>query len=279
VLREANAQKNYLRGAYRDPEAAGDALDGLVRKSGNDLRAAAQTLRDKGPEILGALRGGEGWLARQSAVAERTQAKKAAAAIPASLDRQAGARDAAVTRHTAEVNQQRARDAVEVPALSKAALTTLNDVRDAIQATNMQGEGERYTAQQRRQEAAVADAWVAGRVDPKVAGELDRFMAAAEQRLGEEGKQAATRAAGRPGEMKVPGAGAEQQAALDVLARRYTLGREGADKSVAWGQRVGREENKAEWETALQEGRQAQGLPPEPSREQQQHRQGTGLSR
>jgi hypothetical protein len=210
-------------------------------------------------------------------VAERAQAKNTSAAIPASLDREAGARDAAVQRHTAEVNQQRARDAVEVPGLSRAALNTLNDVRDAIQATNTQGEGERYTAQQRRQEEAVAGAWSARRADPKVAGELDRFMAAAEQRLGEEGKQAASRAAWRPGEMKLPGAGPEQQVGLDVLARSYTLAREGADKSAAWGQRSVREEKAAERETSRQQERQAQGQPPEPSRERQ--KQGRGLGR
>jgi hypothetical protein len=41
--------------------------------------------------ILGALRGGEGWIALQSAVAERAQAKNAAAGFPGSLDRQANA--------------------------------------------------------------------------------------------------------------------------------------------------------------------------------------------
>jgi hypothetical protein len=44
------------------------------------------------------------------------------------------------------VNQQRAGDAVEVPGLSKAALITLDDVQDAIQATRTQGDGERYAA-------------------------------------------------------------------------------------------------------------------------------------
>jgi hypothetical protein len=274
VMREVEAQKHYLRRAYRDPAAASDALDGLIRTSSNDLRAAAQTLRDKGPDILGALRGGEGWWARQSAVAERAQAKNAAAGISASLDREAGARDAAVQRHTAEVSQQRARDAMEVPGLSKAALATLDDVRDAIQSTRTQGDGERYSAQQQRQEAAVAGAWTAGRVDPNVAGELDRFMAAAGQRLGEAGKQVASRAAGRPGEMKLPGVGPEQQAGLDVLARSYKLGRDGADHGAAHGQRVGRAEKATERERVRQ---QARGLPPEPSRDQQ--KQGRGVSR
>ncbi len=94
-----------------------------------------------------------------------------------------------------------------------------------------------------------------------MAGELDRFMAAAGQRLGEAGKQAASRAAGRPGGMKLPGVGPEQQAGLDVLARSYKLGREGADHGAAHGQRVGREEKTAERERVRQEERQARGLP------------------
>jgi hypothetical protein len=52
--READARARTLRVTYRDPEAAADALDALIRKSGNDLRAAAQTLRQDGPEVLGA---------------------------------------------------------------------------------------------------------------------------------------------------------------------------------------------------------------------------------
>lgn len=67
-----------MRVTYRDPEAAADALDALIRKSGNDLRAAAQTLRQDGPEGLGALRGREGWLASEAAKTERTYARSAA---------------------------------------------------------------------------------------------------------------------------------------------------------------------------------------------------------
>jgi hypothetical protein len=199
------------------------------------------------------------------------------AAIPAGLDREANARDVAVQRHIAEVSQKRGYDVVAVPGLSPAAVTTLDNVRDAIHATSVQGDGERYDAQRRRQEAAVAGAWAAGRADPKVAGELDRFMVAAGQRLDDEGKRAASRAAGRPGEMKMPGAGPEQQAGLDMQAQRYRLGREGMEHSAAFGQRLGREEKTAERERLRQEDRQARGLPPEPLGEPP--KKGLGLSR
>ena len=261
---------------YRDPEAANDALDTLIRKSGNDLGAAARTLRQDGPEVLGELRGREGWLAREAAKTERTYARSAAGTIPARLDQEATARDAAARRHTAEVEQQRTRDAVAVPGLSGASLAVLENVRTALDATDRQNDGERYDAQQRRREEAVAGAWTAGRADPRVAGELDRFMAAVGQRLGEEGMRDASRAAGQAGRMNVPGAGPEQQAGLDVLARSFKLGREGVEQSAAWGNRLGREGQATERERTRQEERQRLGLPPEPTPEQQ--KKGLGLS-
>ena len=160
--------------------------------------------------MLGALRGREGWLAGEAAKTQRAQAQQAARSMLAGLDRQAAARDAAVGKHTAAVEQQRTRDAVEVPGLSRAGLAVFEDVRVALDATDRQGDGERYDAQQRRREERVAGVWTAGRADPKVAGELDRFMAATERRLGAEGMRDAWRAAGHAGRMTVPGAGPEQ---------------------------------------------------------------------
>jgi len=277
ALREADARTRTSQVVYRDPEAAAEALDALIRKSGNDLRAAARTLRQDGPEVLGELRGREGWLAREAAKTERTYARSAAGTIPARLDQEATARDAAVIRHTAEVEQQRTRDAVAVPGLSGASLAALENVRTALDATDRRNDGERYDAQQRRREEAVAGAWTAGRADPRVAGELDRFMAAVGHRLGEEGMRDASRAAGQAGRMTVPGAGPEQQAGLDVLARSFRLGREGVEQTAVWGNRLGREGQAAERERNRQEERQRLGLPPEPPPEQQ--RKGLGLSR
>jgi Ti-type conjugative transfer relaxase TraA len=277
ALREVEAQKRAMRATYRDPEAAADARDALIQKSGNDLRVAAQTLRQDGPEVLGALRGREGWLAGEAAKTERTYARSAARTIPASLDQEAAVRDVAVRNHTTAVDQQRTRDAVEVPGLSRASLAVLDNVQVALGATEQQRDGERYDAKERRQEEMVAGAWTAGRADPRVAGELDRFMAAAGQRLGEEGMRDASRAAGQAGRMRVPGAGAEQQAGLDVLAQSFQRGCEGTEQSAAWGNRLGREAQAAERERTRQEARQRQGLPPEPPRDQQS--KGLGLSR
>jgi Ti-type conjugative transfer relaxase TraA len=281
AMREVEAQKDYLRGAYRDPDQAGDALDKLIERSGHDLRVAARTLREEGPEVLGTLRGREGWLASRAAQDDRARARSAAAAIGGSLDREAAARDAAVRHHTHEVEQQRARDAVEVPGLSKAALDTLKAVQMAGLTAEIPREGERYDARQRRKEELVSAAWREGRADPRVANELDGFMAAASERLGEEGMRNASRAASSGRSMTVPGVGREHQAGVDELARRFLQGREGMALSAAWDQRVEREAKEAERQRARAEERERRGLPPEPEkdRERQREERGLGLGR
>jgi hypothetical protein len=131
-----------------------------------------------------------------------------------------------VRRHTGEVEQQRARDAVEVPGLSVAALATLKAVQMAGLTAEIRREGERYDAWQCREEELVSAAWREGRADSRVANELDGFMAAASQRLGEEGMRNASRAASSGRSMTVPGVGREHQAGLDVLARSFVQGRD-----------------------------------------------------
>ena len=277
AVREVEAQKDYLRGAYRDPDQAGDALDRLIERSGRDLRVAARSLREDGPEVLGALRGREGWLAGRAAQDDRARARSAAAAIGGSLDREAAARDAAVRHHTGEVEQQRARDAVEVPGLSAAALDTLKAVQMAGLTAEIPREGERHDARQRRKEELVSAAWREGRADPRVADELDGFMAAASQRLGEEGMRNASRAASSGRSMTVPGVGREHQAGLDELARSFVQGRDGMALSAAWDQRVEREAKQAERQRTRAEERERRGLPPEPEQDRERQRQERGL--
>jgi Ti-type conjugative transfer relaxase TraA len=271
---EVEAQKDYLRGAYRDPDQAADALDKLIERSGRDLRAAARTLREDGPEVLGTLRGREGWLAGRAAQDDRTRARSAAAAIGGSLEREAAARDAAVRHHTGEVEQQRARDAVEVPGLSPAALATLKAVQMAGLTAEIPREGERYDARQRRKEELVSAAWREGRANPRVANELDGFMAAASQRLGEEGMRNASRAVSSGRSMTVPCVGREHQPGLDELARSFVQGRDGMALSAAWDQRVEREAKDVERQRVRAEERERRGLPPEPEqdRERDRHR-------
>lgn len=94
--------------------------------------------------------------------------------------------------NTGEVEKQWARDAVEVPGLSPAVLATLKAVQMAGLTAEVPREGERYDARQRRKEELVSAAWREGQADPRVANELDGFMAAASQRLGEEGMRNAS---------------------------------------------------------------------------------------
>ncbi len=179
--------------------------------------------------------------------------------------------------HTGEVEQQRARDAVEVPGLSKAALDTLKTVQMAGLTAEIPREGERYDARQRRKEELVSAAWREGRADPRVANELDGFMAAASERLGEEGMRNASRAASSGRSMTVPGVGREHQAGLDELARSFVQGRDGMALSAAWDQRVEREAKEAERQRARAEERERRGLPPEPEQDRERQREGRGL--
>ena len=116
----------------------------------------------------------------------------------------------------------------KVPGLSKAAQGTLRAVRDARLTAGVWREGEPYADRQQRQEETVAGAWQKGRADPRVADELDRFMATAGRRLGEEGARNALRAANSGKRMELPGVGREHQAELEGLARSYAAARDNA---------------------------------------------------
>ncbi len=83
-----------------------------------------------------------------------------------------------------------------------------------------------------------------------MANELDGFMAATNERLGEEGMRNASRTANSGRSMTVPGVGREQQAGLDELPRSFVRGRDGMALSAAWDQRVEREANEAERQRA-----------------------------
>jgi hypothetical protein len=186
-----------------------------------------------------------------------------------------------VRHYTSEVEQQRARDAVEVPGLSPAALATLKAVQMAGLTADIPREGERYDARQRRKEELVSAAWREGRADPRVANELDGFMAAASERLHEEGMRNASRAASSGRSMTVPGVGREHQAGLDELARSFVQGRDGMAHNAAWDHRVEREAQEAEKWQARQEERERRGLArePEQDRERQREERGLGLGR
>ncbi len=102
-------------------------------------------------------------------------------------------------------------------------------------------------------------------------------MAAASERLGEEGMRNASRAVSSGRSMTVPGIGREHQAGLDELAQSFVQGRDGMALSAAWNQRAEHEAKETERQRARSEERQARGLPPEPEQDRERQREGRGL--
>ncbi len=273
VQREQGALGQYLRGAYQDPAAAHAALEAAIRRDGRD-HVGREVGRDPGQ--FGELRGKVGWFASGQAKGERVMAVRAAGALPDALRRVGETEENARQRYVRGVEEQQGRDETEVPGLSKAALAVLEGVRAAQHGTG-QAEGERRDAWQRRQEEAVTSAWTGGRADPRVAGELDRFMAAAGQRLGEEGVRTALRAASGAGELTLPGVGREHRAGLAQVAQHLRSGLDGKTLGQAWERRTEREAQEAERLRVRAEERERRGLPPEPEQDRERQRQGRGL--
>ncbi len=274
VQRESEALWHYLQGAYRDPTTARAALGEVVKQRG--WYQAREAIAGD-PTQFGELRGKVGWFVSAASKEERARAERVVQAVPDSLRRVHGAEDAARQRYEQSVQAQQVRDGTKIPGLSKAALAVLEGVREARLMAELPRDGEDYDARQRRKEASVAATWQEGRADWRVAGELDGFMTAVRQRLGEEGERAALRAASSGRSMEVPGVGREHQAGLDELARSFVQGRDGVALSEAWGQRVEREAKEAERQRVRAEERQARGLPPEPEQDRERQRQGRGL--
>jgi len=274
VQREREALRHYLQGAYRDPAAAQAALGEVVKQRGW-YQAREEIAGD--PTQFGELRGKVGWFVSAASKEERARAERVVQAVPDSLRRVHETESIARQGYVQTVQAQQVRDATDVPGLSKAALAVLEGVREARLVAELPVKGKDHDVRQRRKEAAVGAVWHEGRADPRVAGELDGFMAAVRQRLGEEGERAALRAASSGRSMEVPGVGREHQAGLNELARNFAQGRDGVALSAAWGQRVEREAKEAERQRVRAEERQARGLPPELLREGQSR--GLGLGR
>ncbi|WP_254452852.1 AAA family ATPase, partial [Roseicella sp. DB1501] len=187
ILRHAADRQGWLYGAYREPDEAGRRLSGLIRREGSDLARAAAVLAGEGPEMLGALRGRNGWFAGQAAKDERVRAVSAAQAIGRSLRQEAKDRERAMREHAALVEGQRKRDAVEVPGLSRAAWEAVR----AVEAAPREGSGAPGSAGEEswqrlaRERAAVAEVWAREVVaKPSVTAELRVFAEAAGRRLG-----------------------------------------------------------------------------------------------
>lgn len=274
VQREREALGSYLTGTYRDPAAAHAALGEVVKRDGW-YQAGKEIARD--PAQFGELRGKTGWLASAASKEQRAGAERASRAVPDSLRRIHEATEHARRSYVQGVQTQQIKDAIEIPGLSKAALGVLRDVQTARGMAEVQRDGEGYDDRQRRREEAVAGAWQKGRADPRVAGELDRFFAAASQRLGEEGERAASRSASSGQRMELPGIGREHQDGLDELARHFVQVREGVTLNARWEHRVEQQAKEAARWQARQEERERRGLPREPEQDRERERQTRGL--
>ena len=117
---------------FTDPTKALEALmlQSLVADS-----ARAETAFDRlvaEPSALGSLRGETGWLADRTARAERRQAEANVAALGRDLERWLRMRREAEVRLRAEVQAERTRTAVDIPAISAEATRVLERVRDTI---------------------------------------------------------------------------------------------------------------------------------------------------
>jgi hypothetical protein len=243
VRRSQQALDEQLQSIYRDPAAAARAaLDALGQRQGRD-KVADEVARN--PEKLGELRGRTGWFAGATAKRERAHAEHVAKALPIGLRGLASAEAAAGRDYVASVKHQQARDAIAIPALSKAAQGVLRDVELVQQAHDLyraagRSQGEDHAAREALRDDAVAAVWRAGRADPAVAKELDSFIDLARGRLGVSGD--------RPASL-----GAEHQPALDAINRQLSLGRDGVQFTEMSHQRIERDTARTKDNQARQE--------------------------
>jgi Ti-type conjugative transfer relaxase TraA len=175
VQREREALPHYLRGAYRDPNAAKARLDEMVKRQGW-TSTAARIAQD--PTQLGELRGKVGFFAGSRAKAARAMAERAAGAVAPSLERIGAAEARAAQTYRAIVQAQRQADATPIPGLSErawAAVATLATVTD---------------------EKTRAALWRGMTSDKTIGAELRQFLAAVQQRFGGDTVRAILRSQG-----------------------------------------------------------------------------------
>jgi hypothetical protein len=228
VAREREEQLLYVEAAYRDPRTAKARLDELVARDG--FMSAARRIAAES-STLGELQGRTGFLAGAAARAERARAETVAGALAENVRRVGEAEASAEQAYRASVEAQRRADAVPIPALSERAHAALEAIASA------------------RGHTARADARETLRVDQDVQKEVRAFAAAMEQRFGEDGVRAITRAEGQPGAFRSRSVAPEQQDGLDRAAdalHAFKLGERSAEA---------REAERAEARESLRQGR------------------------
>ncbi|UWU19568.1 Ti-type conjugative transfer relaxase TraA (plasmid) [Rhizobium sullae] len=126
---EVSARFRYV---FADPEAAFRAMNVDAVLADKDI--ARQTLQklETDPASIGLLKGRTGILASKSEREARRVAEVNVPALKRDLDRYLKMREAAVQRLEADEKVMRQRVSIDIPALSPAALTVLERVRDAI---------------------------------------------------------------------------------------------------------------------------------------------------
>ena len=195
VQQERAALVQYLRGAYRDPDAAKAQLDELVKSQGW-TSTAARIAPD--PAQLGPLRGKTGFFAGRQAKEDRLAAERAAWAIAPALDRIAAAENRAAQTYRSDVDAQRQADAVGVPKLGRRAEAAI-------------------TLAAAPDDKARAAAWRGISEDQVVGGEVERFRKAVRQRFGDDAVRAMLRSHGGP--IEAASVRPEHRAALRAVSR------------------------------------------------------------
>jgi Ti-type conjugative transfer relaxase TraA len=195
VQQERAALVQYLRGAYRDPDAAKAQLDELVKSQGW-TSTAARLAPD--PAQLGPLRGKTGFFAGKQAKADRVAAERAAWAIASALDRIAAAENRAAEIYRRDVG---------VPKLgqrTEAAIAALAAAPD---------------------DKARAAAWRGISEDQALGGEVERFREAVRQRFGDDAVRTMMRSGTVPTDTAAQGP--EHRAALRTVSRTVHVLEEG----------------------------------------------------
>ena len=202
VQQERSALVQYLRGAYRDPDAAKAQLDELVKSQGW-TSTAARIAPD--PAQLGSLRGKTGFFAGARSKADRVAAERAASAIAPSLNRIAAAESRAAQTYRSQVDAQRQADAVGVPKLGRRAEAAVTALAAAPN------------------DKARAAAWRGISEDQVLGEEVGRFRKAVRQRFGDDAMRTMLRSGTVPTEATA--LRPEHRAALRAVSRTvYVLG-------------------------------------------------------
>ena len=126
------------------------------------------------------------------------------------------------------MDAQRRADATGIPRLSAVAETAIGTMAVATD------------------EKVRGEAWKAVQADARVAGELQAFGAAVEQRFGEDGVRTMLRAGGRPGAVTAPSVAAKQRADLDQVAALTVTMKAGERASARLTQRQAESERQGQ---------------------------------